>query len=90
MSQTALQWLRAGGRIYGAQRERGTMASAPRTTSASPCCRLMLIKLPRGSNEVDHYRCAECGQLFVWSGSGWVACELQDKHRAQSRETVRR
>lgn len=85
-----MQWMRAGARTYGAHPKGGKVAATPQTAAASPCCKLMLIKLPRGSNEIDHYRCAECGQLFVWSGSGWVLCELQDKHRAQSRETVRR
>lgn len=90
MSQTALQWLRAGAHIYGAQPKGVKVAATPQSCAKSPCCKLMLIKLPQGSNEVDHYRCAECGELYIWSGTQWVLCELQDKHRANSRETVRR
>lgn len=66
------------------------MATAPQTYEHSPCCRLMLVKIPIGTNEIEHYRCAECGELFIWDGMRWVPCELQDKHRANSRETVRR
>jgi len=64
------------------------MSAAPSTAAASPCCRLMLIKIPRGTNDADHYRCAECGLLYVWSGSEWVPCEMPDKHLMQSREKV--
>jgi hypothetical protein len=86
MSQTALQWLRAGAKTYGAQPKGAPLATTPQTCAKSPCCKLPLVKLPRGLNEIDHYRCAECSLLYVWDGKAWIVCELQDKHRAQSRE----
>jgi hypothetical protein len=90
MTQTVLQWMRAGAKTYGPRPKVGKMATTPKTCAQSPCCKLMLIKMPRGTNEIDHYRCAECGELYVWDTQRWVLCELQDKHRAQSREIVRR
>jgi hypothetical protein len=90
MTQTALQWMRDGARRYDSRPKGGKVAATPQQFAKSPCCKLMLIKIPRGTNEVDHYRCAECGALFIWSGTAWTPCELSEKHRAQSRETVRR
>lgn len=85
-----MEWLRGNATTRSANRELANMGEPTDTAAASPCCKLMLILIPRGSNETDHYRCAECGELYVWSGSAWVLCELQEKHRRQSQETVRR
>lgn len=84
-----MEWLRGGATTPRAQRKERPMSSAPQSLAKSPCCSLMLVKLPRGANEADHYRCAECGTLFVWSGSEWVACEMPEQHSAFSREIVR-
>lgn len=84
-----MEWLRGGAITPRAQRRERHMSSAPQSCAKSPCCSLMLIKLPRGQNAADHYRCSECSKLFVWSGSEWVACELPEIHRALSREDWR-
>lgn len=88
MIKTAMEWLRGGATTPRARRRERQMSSAPQSCVKSPCCSLMLVKLPRGLNEVDHYRCAECSTLYVWSGQEWVACEVPEQHRAFSREIV--
>jgi hypothetical protein len=85
-----MDWLRSNGAEFGAQRKAVEMATPAQSLEHSPCCRLFLIQIPRGANEIDHYRCAECGTLYVWNSKEWVPCELPDKHRMLSRETVRR
>lgn len=84
-----MEWLRGGAATPRAQRRERKMSSTPQTCAKSPCCSLMLIKLPLGANAAEHYRCSECSKLFVWSGSEWVACENPEQHRAFSRENPR-
>lgn len=85
-----MQWMRAGAVTPRARRKERQMSSAPQMLAKSLCCKLPLIKLPRGRNAADHFRCSECSRLFVWSGTEWVVCELPDKHRALASEPERR
>lgn len=46
----------------------------------SPCCKLPMMKLSKGQNELDHWRCTECCRMFIWNGQGFVDCQSPDKH----------
>lgn len=57
----------------------------PPESAVSPCCRLGLLHLPLGANALEHYRCAECGTLWVWRGNRFVPCVNPEQHIADSR-----
>lgn len=48
----------------------------------SPCCNLPLIKMPRGGNVNQHWRCSECQAIFVVIRGAWLPCPSPEAHRA--------
>jgi len=56
------------------------MQPAPMDVGFSPCCKLPMMKLPKGQNEADHWRCTECLAMWIWNGACFVACQSPEKH----------
>lgn len=44
------------------------------------CCFALAVPLPRGYNETDHWRCHECGALYIMDGGRFSPCMLPEKH----------
>jgi hypothetical protein len=52
----------------------------PMDVRFSPCCKLPMMRLPKGQNSMEHWRCTECRAMWIWNGVCFVACQVPEKH----------
>lgn len=56
----------------------------PLNVNALPCCHLPGYRMPLGRCAMYHWRCSECGFMFVWTGHRFEPCLEQEKHTEES------
>lgn len=54
----------------------------------SPCCNLPLIHVEVKRDHLNHYRCSECHEYWVWEVDKWIPCTNPEKHVVQFQRRI--